>query len=193
MRFGARRSLAFLSLSAVASPRPEFYRRWSAGFVHSHCAQGAPNACSDRSPDTDPPGRVAVTSSKRAIPFAPNRAPCSWSSFECSCDWLRAAAGSRETQRSVIEPNGQALYDDMRGARLRIRRAGDQATDSACCCGRESVAVGSDPVIVAASPRPTSRCFRTRTENWRPLAPSWSDGRAWRPFLYALHGTGGSR
>jgi hypothetical protein len=69
----------------------------------------------------------------------------------------------------------------------------DQATGSACCCGRESVAVGSDPVIVAASPRPTSRCFRTRTENWRPLAPSWSDGRAWRPFLYALHGTGGSR
>jgi cytochrome oxidase Cu insertion factor (SCO1/SenC/PrrC family) len=66
-----------------------------------------------------------------------------------------AAAGSRETLRSVIDRNGQAFSDDVRAAldsafaALPTRRLAP-----ACCCTQDAVAVGNDPVIVAPSTPP---------------------------------------
>jgi hypothetical protein len=123
---------------------------------------------------------ISVTSSKRAIPFAPNRAPCSRSYFERPCDWFRtprvapARHGGDRTERPTCAALGSAF------AALETKRPAPRA--AAVGNPSRSAAIPSSALL----PRPTSRCFRTRTENSRPLAPSWSDGRTWRPTITKL-------
>jgi cytochrome oxidase Cu insertion factor (SCO1/SenC/PrrC family) len=66
-----------------------------------------------------------------------------------------AADGSREALRSVIDRSGPVFSDDVRAALDSALAALPPKKSTPACCGdQETVAVGSDPVIVAPSPAP---------------------------------------